>query len=69
MGYLPACLLVLLLMGSLFCLQQVAAVQLQLRASMGMGKTKEGESFVRSALEYTNLCIRNRSIRLQVNEG
>lgn len=64
MGYLPACLLVLLLMGSVFYVQQVAAVQLQLRASMDMGKTKEGESFIRSALEYSNLRIRNRNIRL-----
>lgn len=36
---------------------------------MDMGKTKEGESFIRSALEYTNPCIRNRNIRLQVNES
>jgi len=69
MGYLPACLPVLLLTGSLFYIQQVAVIQLQLRASTDMGKTKEGESFIRSALEYTNLCSGNRNIKLQVNEG
>lgn len=54
------------LMDSLFSVAQVAAGPESLS---GKGLDKAGRVFIRSALEYTNLCIRNKSMRLQVNES
>lgn len=48
-------------------LQQVAAGQWQQRASMDVGEMKEGESSIGPALEHTDLSVRSRNSRLQMN--